>query len=107
MSILSHFSRRDISHLFKTAQRVIRREECDVLLGKEKHPFGKILIVTPARIGNAARRNKVRRQCKAIFYEEKYFTQGVDCIIIVKNVPIPFEKLKAILAEAFAHRASS
>lgn len=55
-----------------------------------------MLAVIPAKIANAHLRNYIRRRLKAIFYEEKLYTQGYDFIIICKtpSLHIPFQKLK-------------
>jgi len=47
----------------------------------EKPSFGKILIIIPGKTGNAIKRNKIRRQIKAIFYEEKLFEKP-DILVI-------------------------
>jgi ribonuclease P protein component len=45
--------------------------------------FGKILIITPRGVGNACKRNRIRRQIKAIFYEEKLYTKPATLVLIV------------------------
>jgi ribonuclease P protein component len=54
-------------------------------------------------VGNAPERNLLRRQLKAIFYEEKLFERGFECIIILRKeaVPLSFAQLKELLLDAY------
>jgi ribonuclease P protein component len=55
-------------------------------------------------VGTAPERNKVRRRLKAIFYEEKLFDQGYDCVVIVKKpgVLLTFDQWKQLLIESLS-----
>lgn len=101
MPALSHFTRWEVAHLFRTSRRVLRHEICDVLLAREHTPSGRLLVVTSARTGNAVQRNKIRRRLKAIFYEEKYFERGYDCIIVIKKADVPFDEVRRIITMVF------
>lgn len=96
------FSSAEVSTLFQTAQRVVRHPILDLLVSpKDQDQHARILVVTPRRIGTAPARNKIRRQLKAIFYEEKLFEQPYDCVVIIKNIePATFEILKKLLVDA-------
>jgi len=104
MSSLSKFSQLEISRLFAGAKRVLRHQSLDILLSPTlSGPLGRILVVTPRRIGNAPQRNKVRRRLKALYYETELFKKGYDCAVIVKRdgVDLSFEELKMLLNQAF------
>ncbi|MCX5922553.1 MAG: ribonuclease P protein component [Candidatus Dependentiae bacterium] len=64
---------------------------------------GRILVVTPRRIGNAPERNKIRRQLKALYYELKLAERGYDCVVIIKpeGKKLAFEAIKQLLIQAF------
>lgn len=96
-------TQKDIKALFLQAKRVLRQPGLDVLLAPKRFPLGHLLVVTTRKVGNATKRNKVRRRLKAIFYEEKLFEAPYDCIIIVKNggTAIPFSQLRAMLLSAY------
>ena len=97
------FTHREVTELFKKARRVVRHPVLDMLVAPKAQAQARILVATPKRIGNAPARNKIRRQLKAIFYEEKLFDQGYDCVIVVKNIEkSSFEILKKLVTEALA-----
>jgi len=104
MKHLSRFTKREISELFKKARRPLRHPSLDILCAPTVVPTGKILVITPKRVGKAAKRNRIRRRLKSIFLEEKLFERGFDCIVIVKQqaIDFTFEQLKEILLSAFA-----
>lgn len=95
------FDRREITELFKSARRVLRHPIFDLLVAPKAQHNARILVTTPKRIGNAPARNKIRRQIKALFYEEKLFEQKYDCVVVVKNLEgITFDILKNLLKTA-------
>lgn len=69
----------------------------------DKKNHGKCLIVTPKKYGNACSRNKIRRQLKAIFYEEKlHEVPQTSIILLYKSAQrFSFAELKEILCAAF------
>ena|SRR5581483_11074005 len=96
-------SRREITALFATAARVVRHPCLDILVAPKTQSEARLVVITPKRTGTAPARNKVRRQLKAIFYEQQYYLQGCDCAVIIKNMAeLSFEKLKELLAEGMA-----
>ncbi len=64
---------------------------------------GKILVITSRRVGKAHKRNKLRRQIKSIFYEEKLFEKPVISILITykQALNLTFEQLKEFLVKSF------
>jgi ribonuclease P protein component len=82
MKKISKFTKSEIDYLFQHARRVFRGAPCTVLLAPRQGEFGRILIVTSAKVGNAPQRNLIRRRIKSIFYEEKLYERNFDCVII-------------------------
>lgn len=60
---------------------------------------GKILIITPRACGKSHERNLIKRQIRAIFYEENLHKTPALWIALVskKAMAIPFENLKKAL----------
>ncbi len=99
----SNFTQKEISQLFKHARRVLKHPGIHVLLAPATQQLGRILVITPKKIGNAPTRNRIRRRLKAIFHENKPFEQGKDCVIVVKPTgpKLSFDELKALILQAF------
>lgn len=100
---LSKFTKREIDCLFNNARSVIKSQFCTILLAPAQKDFGRVLIITSRKVGNAPERNVLRRRIKSIFYEEKLFDRSCDCAVIVyrKAVFLSFEQLKDLLLTAF------
>jgi len=96
---LSTFSEIEVKKLFREAKRVLRHPGLDLLCGPAAKDFGRILVITPRKVGKAVKRNLIRRRIKAIFYEEKLYEKGLDCIVIIKKkgINLPFKQLKDML----------
>lgn len=64
---------------------------------------GKLLIIIPRKAGKAHDRNRLRRQLKAIFYQEQGEKQPGTFILLVykQAVGTSFEQLKAFLLKGF------
>ncbi len=107
--LISYFTKQEISRLFKTAKRALKHDALDILIAPQAKKVGRILVVTPRRVGSAPKRNRVRRRLKAIFYEEQLFELGCDCIIIVKKegVDLPFDTLKMLLTQTVEQHTQS
>lgn len=101
---ISKFRKSEIDYLFQRARRIVRNQFCTLLVApRQKEDFGRILIVIAREVGNAPERNLIRRRVKAIFYEEKLFTFGFDCVVIAhkKMVTLSFDQLKNIMLSAY------
>ncbi len=81
---ITKFRKQEIDQLFSKARRVLKHDGLHLLKAPRQLDFGRILIIVPKRVGNAPTRNKLRRQIKAIFYENKLHEQEFDWIAIVK-----------------------
>lgn len=71
----------------------------DILNAPRALSHGRILVVTSRKIGNAVKRNRVRRRIKALFYERNLFLSPFDWVVIVKKggVDLSFKDLETIL----------
>jgi ribonuclease P protein component len=96
---LSTFSNDEVKKIFRTASIRKKFEGIDILCAPKLTTWGRLLVVTPRRSGNAPQRNKIRRRLKAIFYEEKLFERGYDCVIFVKKegINLGFDELKLMV----------
>jgi ribonuclease P protein component len=101
---LSNLSKNEIKTVFKKARRVLRDPGLDVLLYPSPTNFGRILVVTSRKVGNAPQRNKVRRRLKALFYKETFYEHKLDCFVIIKKPGINYssEQLQKLIQHAFA-----
>ena len=101
---LSRFTKKEVDAFFKTARRAVRHQGLYILLAPAQRDYGRILVIASRKVGNAPTRNKVRRQLKALFYEQRYYTHGLDCVIIMKKegAQLPFATLQELLSRAFA-----
>ena len=100
---ISKFTKREIDYLFCHARRVFRDKNCTVLVAPRQKEFGRVLIIASRKVGNAPERNLIRRRIKSIFYEEKLFAFGFDCVVIAykKIVTLSFDQLKHLLLSAY------
>lgn len=103
---ITRFSKKEIDELFQKARRAIKHPVLTISLATRQKNFARILIIASRKVGNAIERNKIRRQLKAIFYEEKLYERAFDCIVIVnkQTVGTPFDELKTLLLQAYQAR---
>lgn len=99
---ITRFTKSEIDKAFARAERVAQNPYITILRAPRQKEFGHILIIASRKIGNAPQRNKLRRQLKSIFYEEKLYELPYDCIIITRpgSTDIPFGQLKDMLVKA-------
>ena len=86
------------------ALKKIKPEELSNIFEKQiESNQGKILIITSRKVVKAHKRNKLRRQIKSIFYEEKLFKKPVISILITykQALNLTFEQLKEFLVKSF------
>lgn len=89
------------------ARRLLRHPGFDLLRGNATDSQGILMVITPARIGNAVKRNTIRRRFKALFAELGLIKPGFDWIVIVKKegVELPYATLKEIMGHAISTQA--
>jgi ribonuclease P protein component len=104
---ITQFSSREIDLLWKQARRVVQHNGLALLKAPRSGSFGRILMVIPKRVGNAPIRNKLRRQIRHIFYENKLHEGASDWIVIARPGAheIPFAALQNLFVQA-ASKAS-
>ena len=95
------WTKQEISTLFKSAQRLCWHTGLDVRVAPAKQEHGRILIITPKKMGNAPERNRVRRRIKALFYENKLYECGFDWIFFAKPgiSTLTFSQLQEFILE--------
>ena len=93
------FKKKEILDLIKSSKLIAQTPFCDLKRAKATESFGKILIIVPKKVGSAPVRNRLKRQVKAIFYQEKLFDLQYNFVIFFKptNQAISFDELKDIL----------
>ncbi len=106
---LFSFEKKEIDLTFEAAQPKASISGLKLLqspIKKSEEPFnstdpkfGKLLIITSRKTGKACKRNKIRRQLKSIFYENKLFEKPVNSIILVykQALDLKFDQLKEFL----------
>lgn len=99
---LSRFSKQEINKLLKSARRVLKHPGFDILIAPALSKHGRILVITPRKVGNAIKRNRFRRRLKEIFRKEKFFETGYDWVIIAQQegVSLSYDELTVILLDA-------
>jgi ribonuclease P protein component len=103
---ITNFSRNELTSLFQRAKTVHRNSSFDIRLAPKTEEIGRILIITPKKMGNAPNRNRVRRRIKALFYQEKLYLLPYDWIIYckTKSALLSFSEIKQLFASiAAAH----
>lgn len=102
---ISRFSRKEIDHLFTNGKANYKSKELVILTAPCLLAFGRVLLITSRKVGNAPERNLLRRRSRAIFYEEQLFHCKKDTVIIFKSPAknLSFEELKALLIKILNH----
>lgn len=98
-NISKSLSKKEIDQIFATTKSRIRNSGLEVLLAPKTLDAGRIIVITPKAIGNAPKRNQIRRRLKAIFHEEKLYTLLHDCVVVVRKpaLNLDHQALKKIL----------
>ncbi len=99
------FSKKEIHSYFKKAKFKNKINGLKLLQTNPEKPdqeFGKLLIIIPKRSGKATKRNLIKRQIKAIFYEEKLFKNPLISILFVYKtaMELTFDQLKVFLVKS-------
>lgn len=99
---ISKFKRKEIDLLFQTTQAAYKSKELVVLSAPCILSFGRVLLITSRKVGNAPERNLLRRWGRAIFYEDRLFELKKDCVVIFKSAAkkLTFDQFKEILKKS-------
>ena len=105
---LSAFTQKEIRAIFRSAKRAYKGPGLDILVVPAALQYGRILVITPRKVGTAPERNRVRRRLKAIFYQEQLYNHKLDCFVIIKKPGIQFDhdELKSKLSPVLKQEAS-
>lgn len=93
------FTNREVRTVIQNAKKRVLIQGLSFICIDSAFEKGRLLVVTPRRLGSAPVRNKIRRRLKAIFYEHGIYAKRVDVIIFVKNeaLALPFAELQKIM----------
>ena len=98
------FTKREITQFTRSSRLISRQPGLDIRVARDYTPnaFGRILVVTPKRVGTAPERNLLRRRLKAIFYQEQLYNYPYIFLIFCKKqaTKLTFEQLKALVIHA-------
>lgn len=96
---ITKFTKQEIDTFFKTARRVKQAAGFIVLKSPRQSTRGRILIIIPKKVGSAPQRNKLRRQIRSIFYEQRLYEGDYDWAVLVKPPikPLTFAQIKELL----------
>lgn len=97
---LSSFTRTEVTTLFKGARTKVKLPGLRILKAPiSGRTAGRVLIVTPRRVGNAPERNLLRRRVRAIYREDKLYTHPYDCVLLFgkEALLIPFDELRRLI----------
>ena len=98
----SHFSKKEVQHLFKKGKCLLNKSGLLLLQAPAAKTAGRILIVTPAKIGNAPVRNRIRRRLKEIFYTHRLYERPYDVAVVIRKdaVELTFKELTSLITGA-------
>ena len=101
---LSKFRKKEIDTLFQTTKAVYKSKELVILTAPCLLSFGRILLVTSRKVGNAPKRNLLRRRSRSIFYQEKLFENKHDFVVIFKApaTKMSFDELKEVFVQSMS-----
>lgn len=97
-------NKKEIALLLKKARFVLRHPACDIRSAPKSGDLARILIITPRAMGNAVKRNLVRRRIKSLFYEKKWYSGDHDWLIYAKKpiTQLSFKQLQELISTAIA-----
>jgi ribonuclease P protein component len=98
---LSQFSPKEVKSIFETGRLAFKNAGMTVLYAPCTLSFGRILVVTSRKVGNAPARNLIRRRLKALFYESQWYELPYDFVFIIRTAALnySFEKLKVLCTD--------
>ncbi len=106
---MSRFTPREVRSVFAQGRRYSFDPGLTFIIATRLGDKGRILVITPRKLGNAIERNTLRRRFKAAFFEMGLYTSGFDCLVLSrrKAVALPFQQLAQLLKEAFIKNQES
>jgi ribonuclease P protein component len=100
---MSRFSPREVRTVFAQGKRYTFDPGLTFIIAPRLGNKGRLLVITPRKLGNAIERNTLRRRLKAAFFELGLYTSSFDCLVLArrKAVALPYQLLKNLLFQAF------
>ncbi|KKP22559.1 MAG: hypothetical protein SZ59_C0005G0024 [candidate division TM6 bacterium GW2011_GWF2_28_16] len=99
---LFRFEKKEIDSTFSNSQTkgyITGLKLLQAPVQNKDQEFGKLLIIASRKTGKACKRNKIRRQLRSIFYENKLYQKQVNSIIFIykQALNLSFDNLKDFL----------
>jgi ribonuclease P protein component len=100
---ITKFNRQEIKFLFENAARHSCCSAFVLLRAQQQSNVGRILVVSPKKVGNAPARNLLKRRVKSIFLHAQLYTKGFDWVLITrkKSTALSFTELQKKLLTFF------
>jgi len=92
--------------LFAHARTALRAPGIEIRTMPAQKEIGRMQIVVPRKVGTSPERNLIKRQLKALFYENKWYAHAKDVLIFIHHGAaehLTFEKLHDYLQKALEH----
>ncbi len=105
---LSDFTQKEIAAIIRKSSRAYKSPGIDILMVPALKDFGRVIVITPRKVGNAPERNRIRRRIKALFYEHRLYEYLFDTCIIIKKPGIKYtvSELIPLIEAAFKKHAN-
>ena len=105
---LFNFKQSEVITLFKSALFRYSVNNISIVIAPAKFPYGRLLIIIPATSTTAVKRNRIRRQLKSIFYENKFYNYPYDVALRIKKeaAVTSFDQLGLIMDKIFQKLAT-
>jgi len=102
---ISQCTQKDVTEFFFQSKKLPRSSFWDVRFFPTTETPNRILIIISKKCGNAPERNKLKRQIKTIFYEEKIYEKGFSWVCIIKKplMEKSFDYIKKEFMEIVTH----
>lgn len=104
---LTRWKKDEIRRALHQARLVFKNTYVDIRAAPKSAAQARILVVTPAKAGNAVKRNQFRRRARALFHEQNLFEGNYDWVIFAKPKvsELSFAQLRTLFLE-LAHSLS-
>jgi len=85
---ITQFSKQEINELFQKSNRIFYNNAVTVLAAPRSKDYARMLLVTPRVVGNAVKRNLLRRRLKEIFRKEDLPKKlQFDLVVLARKPP--------------------
>ena len=99
----SKFGKKELDHFFEVAKLAKKNQAFTILKAPSQQSFGRILAMVPKKYGTSPERNRLKRQLKAIFTQNKLYEYKLDLIFITRPTAknYDFSELTQLLFSLF------